>query len=148
MPCVATERIPPSAICVAVALFPNVSATVLISPAWPNPTDSVVPAKTGLHDFPPVWLGVGDSDPLIEDSHMFAGRLAGMNRQHRLAVYPGIPHGFSASAESVPMAAGATRDAAVFMKRAVDGVSDLLKAEKSDQEIQPFPLQRSARATS
>ncbi|RZS81351.1 alpha/beta hydrolase [Pigmentiphaga kullae] len=100
-----------------------------LGPAWPHPPDSVVPAKTGLHDFPPVWLGVGDADPLIEDSRMFAGRLAGMNRQHELTVYPGMPHGFSGYAESVPMAAGAARDAAVFMGRALGGVSGPLQRQ-------------------
>jgi len=92
-----------------------------LGPAWPNPPDSAIPAKTGLHDFPPVWLGVGDADPLVEDSRLFAGRLARTNRRHELVVYAGMPHGFSAYVETVPVAAEVARDAAVFMEQVIDG---------------------------
>lgn len=88
-----------------------------LGPAWPDPPASAIPARTDMRDCPPVWLGVGDADPLIEDSRLFAGQLAGMGRRHELMIYPGMPHGFSAYAEMAPAAAGATRDAAMFMEQ-------------------------------
>jgi len=53
-------------------------------------------------------------NPLIEDSRLFAERLAETERQHELVVYPGMPHRFSAYAEGVPVAVEAKRVAAFF----------------------------------
>ncbi|VCU69609.1 Carboxylesterase NlhH [Pigmentiphaga humi] len=88
--------------------------------AWPDPPTAAVPAKTGLDGFPPTWLGVGDADPLIEDSRQFAALLRDAGRPCELAVYPGMPHGFSAYGEDSPVARAATRDAAAFVARTLD----------------------------
>lgn len=89
--------------------------------AWSNPPNSAVPSKTKLHDCPPIWLGVGDADPLIEDSRLFAERLMEINRRHKLVVYPGMPHGFSGYGEISVEVVRATRDAAVFLEEVASG---------------------------
>ena len=66
-----------------------------------------------MRDCPPIWLGVGDVDPLIGDSRLFAERLANLERPHELTVYPGMPHGFSGYAA---MSAAAMREAAAFLE--------------------------------
>ncbi|WP_425543372.1 alpha/beta hydrolase [Pigmentiphaga daeguensis] len=78
-----------------------------------NPPDSAIPVRIEMRDCPPIWLGVGDVDPLIGDSRLFAERLANLERPHELTVYPGMPHGFSGYAA---MSAAAMREAAAFLE--------------------------------
>ncbi|MDX3905165.1 MAG: alpha/beta hydrolase [Pigmentiphaga sp.] len=92
-----------------------------LGPAWESPPAAAIPCKTDLRDFPPVWLGVGDADPLIEDSFQFAKLLHAADRPHRLHVYSGMPHGFSAYARQSAIAEMATADAAAFADAAIAG---------------------------
>ncbi|MPT56508.1 MAG: alpha/beta hydrolase [Alcaligenaceae bacterium] len=91
--------------------------------AWADPPAEAIPLKIAMRDCPPVWLGVGDVDPLVEDSRLFAERLASVGQPHKLAIYPGIPHGFSGYAEIAVGATLATQDAAMFLERIVASVA-------------------------
>jgi len=95
-----------------------------LGPAWGDPPASAIPAKTEIRDCLPIWLGVGNIDPLIEDSRLFAKQLASIRCPHELTVYPGMPHGFSAYSEISPDAAGATHDASAFLNQIVSGALD------------------------
>lgn len=59
------------------------------------PADSAaVPVQCDPAAFPPTWLGVGECDPLINDSLAFADKLKAAGVQHSLKRYPGLPHAF------------------------------------------------------
>ena len=55
---------------------------------------AAVPSQADLSGLPPAWLGVGDCDPLIMDSQLFADRLKAAGISHHLKIYPGVPHAF------------------------------------------------------
>jgi acetyl esterase len=73
---------------------------------------AAVPAQAGLAGFPPVWLGAGECDPLIEDSLEFAGKLEAAGIPHELKRYPGVPHAFVMMSRLYPGADAALDDAA------------------------------------
>ena len=55
---------------------------------------AAIPTEGKLSGLPPTWLGVGDCDPLISDSLIFAQRLKAAGISHHLEIYPGVPHAF------------------------------------------------------
>ena len=55
---------------------------------------AAVPTQANLSGLPPTWLGVGDCDPLIVDSQLFAQRLKAAGVSHLFKIYPGVPHAF------------------------------------------------------
>ncbi len=82
-----------------------------------SPPDEAVPLKAKVASFPPVWLGVGDADPLIEDSQAFSQRLREAGILHALHVYPGMPHGFTVFSNVSEVAGQALRDAVSFCQQ-------------------------------
>lgn len=90
-----------------------------LGPAWESPPPAAVPCKVDPEGMPPVWLGVGDADPLIEDSFQFARLLHEAKRPHRLHVYPGMPHGFTVYTRQSDIAGKAMADAADFVDAAL-----------------------------
>jgi acetyl esterase/lipase len=63
---------------------------------------AVSPMWAELHDLPPAILTVGTADWLLDESILFAGRLAAAGNEVELAVYPEGPHGV----ESMPTELG------------------------------------------
>ena len=55
---------------------------------------AAVPTQSDLSGLPPTWLGVGDCDPLIVDSQLFAQGLKAAGVSHLFKIYPGVPHAF------------------------------------------------------
>eukprot|EP00743_Colponemidia_sp_Colp-15_P006203 GILK01006672.1.p1 GENE.GILK01006672.1~~GILK01006672.1.p1 ORF type:complete len:819 (-),score=180.26 GILK01006672.1:33-2489(-) len=74
--------------CLAAYLGPNADPTTdpYLSPA-------IAPDDI-LSKFPPTSIMVGSKDPLHDDCVRFTHRLQNLNRQVRLKVYEGMPHGF------------------------------------------------------
>jgi len=60
------------------------------------------PLNGSLEGLPPTWLGVGDLDPLHDDTLLLAARLRKQGTPHRLTIYNGYPHGFLRLMEHVP----------------------------------------------
>lgn len=85
-----------------------------------DPTEAdpaAVPMLADVEGLPPVWLGVGDADPLLDDTVQFAEKLCSAGVQTEVKIYPGLPHGFVMLTRLFDGAADAVRDAA----RAVQG---------------------------
>jgi acetyl esterase len=76
------------------------------------------PAWNDLHDLPPAILTVGTADWLLDESVLFAGRLAAAGNEVELAVYPEGPHGV----ESMPTALGRAASARIhgFLRSKLD----------------------------
>jgi len=82
-----------------------------------SPPDEAVPLRAKVASFPPVWLGVGAADPLIEDSQAFSQRLREAGILHALHVYPGMPHGFTVFSNVSEVAGQALKDAVSFCQQ-------------------------------
>jgi acetyl esterase len=79
-------------------------------PAEADP--AAVPLKVDPDGLPPVWLGVGDADPLLDDTVEFADKLCSAGVPCEVKIYPGLPHGFVMLNRLFDGAAAAVRDAA------------------------------------
>lgn len=55
---------------------------------------AITPMDLDFEEAPPALLAVGDQDPLLRSSKIFAERLAAGGHAHELKVYPGEGHGF------------------------------------------------------
>jgi acetyl esterase len=71
-----------------------------------------VPLLGEMRGLPPMWLGVGDDDPLMKDSLALAGKLHGAGVPYEVKVYPGLPHAFVMFNRIFTGAVLAIRDAA------------------------------------
>lgn len=64
--------------------------------AWASPLRLLEAAATPLTNFPPTWVGVGGSDPILGDSERLARVLAARRVPCTLRRYPGRGHAFFA----------------------------------------------------
>ncbi|MGH9374932.1 MAG: alpha/beta hydrolase [Terriglobia bacterium] len=71
-----------------------------------------VPLLAGMGGLPPMWLGVGDADPLLKDTLALAEKLRAAAVPHQVVVYPGLPHAFAMLNRIFAGAVEAIRDAA------------------------------------
>lgn len=71
-----------------------------------------VPLLGEVRGLPPMWLGVGDDDPLIKDTLALAAKLGDAGVPHEVKVYPGLPHAFIMLNRIFTGAVLAIRDAA------------------------------------
>jgi len=55
---------------------------------------NAVPLLDPLNDMPPVWIGVGEDDPLKEDSIQLCEKLSNNSSLVSMKVYPQLPHAF------------------------------------------------------
>jgi acetyl esterase len=78
----------------------------------PSTDPGAVPLLDPLHGLPPVWLGVGDTDPLLPDTLALDERLTAAGNRPELHRYPGMPHAFVMWTGSLAPALGALKDAA------------------------------------
>lgn len=78
----------------------------------------VAPLVGAMSGLPPAHLIVGDLDPLIDDSHALARRLADANVAYTLKVYPGLPHGFIRSSPFAATVKSAVSECASALARA------------------------------
>ncbi len=78
----------------------------------------VAPLNGVMSGLPPAHLIVGDLDPLIDDSHALAKRLADANVPHTLRVYEGLTHGFIRAGPYSATVRRAVSDCAAALTRA------------------------------
>jgi acetyl esterase len=76
----------------------------------------VIPMRADVSAFPPAWLGVGECDPLMNDSVQFAEKLRAANVLCELKRYPGVPHAFVMLSRLYDGATSALRDAAAALR--------------------------------
>ena len=55
---------------------------------------NAVPLLDDLHGLPPVWLGVGEDDPLMKDTLEVNRKILASGGQSTLVCYPNLPHAF------------------------------------------------------
>lgn len=53
-----------------------------------------VPLVGEMRGLPPMWLAVGDDDPLMKDTLALAEKLRDAGVPHEVKIYPGLPHAF------------------------------------------------------
>jgi acetyl esterase len=87
-------------------------ANYLGSDALP-PNPAAVPIAMPVDGFPPTWLGVGESDPLLDDTVEFAAKLEAARIPVTVKRYPGLPHGFVMTNRLCAPADRAIEDAAI-----------------------------------
>ena len=75
-----------------------------------------IPLNADVSCLPPTWLGVGECDPLLNDSLQFADKLRAANVPCELKRYPGVPHAFLMLSRLYDGAVSALRDAAAALK--------------------------------
>lgn len=78
----------------------------------PSSDAGAVPLQGDMHALPPMWLGVGEDDPLMGDTLALAGKLQAAKVAHELVRYPGLPHGFVMWSGVLQPALGALHSAA------------------------------------
>lgn len=101
---------PPSIVEADIATQDGFAKNPLISPL--HVSDAI------LSRFPPVYICVGEFDPLIDESLAFAKRLKAFSKLEKFQVYEGLPHGFlSITDKYVGEGAVAVRDTAENLKK-------------------------------
>ena len=75
-----------------------------------------IPLRADVSSLPPTWLGVGECDPLLNDSLQFADRLRAANVPCELKRYPGVPHAFVMLSRLYDGAVAALNDSASALK--------------------------------
>ena len=70
------------------------------------------PLNGRLANVPDAWLGVGNLDPLIDDSRELAAQLNALGKPCQLRIFPGYTHGFLRLCERLPGAASAINEGA------------------------------------
>ncbi len=78
----------------------------------------VSPQKARLQGLPPAHLIVGSLDPLQDDNHALAARLASAGVTHRLECYAGLTHGFIRYGNLIATADRAVTDCAAALAAA------------------------------
>ena len=81
----------------------------------------VAPLAGSLAGSPPAWIGVGELDPLLDDSVDLSAALTAAAVPNELRVYSGLTHGFIRFGGRVPAVRGAIRDAAVAARKLAEG---------------------------
>ena len=79
----------------------------------------VAPLTAKMAGLPPAHLIVGSLDPLIDDSHALAQKLADANVARTLTVYEGLPHGFIRSSPFSDTVRRALAECAAALTRAL-----------------------------
>ena len=82
-----------------------------------NPVPDAVPLEADVAGLPPCWLGVGNVDPLLDDTLRFCEKLRFAGVTCQVKRYPGLPHAFVMLNRLFPPAADAVRDAAEQARR-------------------------------
>lgn len=85
-------------------------------------SDHPVVLKGSLAGLPPVWMGVGDADPLLQDTQAMAHGLAAESTPHLIKVYPGMPHAFLAMSRFLTIANDAIIEAAYVARQLANGL--------------------------
>ncbi len=75
-----------------------------------------IPMSADVAALPPTWLGVGECDPLLDDSLQFADKLRTANVPCELKRYPGVPHAFVMLNRLYDGAASALMDSATALR--------------------------------
>ena len=78
-----------------------------------------MPLEADVAGLPSVWLGVGEADPLLDDTLKLAEKLREARVPHEVKRYPGLPHAFVMVTWLYEGAAHALRDAAATAQRFV-----------------------------
>jgi acetyl esterase len=78
----------------------------------PSTDNNAVPLLNSFKDMPPAWIGVGESDPLIEDSQDLYKKLSEYSNQVSIKTYPDLPHAFVMFSGSLLPAYEALKEAA------------------------------------
>jgi acetyl esterase len=79
-----------------------------------DPEPSAIPARQPVEGLPPAWLGVGNLDPLLEDTLAMHGRMTAAGVRCTLQRYPGLPHAFMNFTRLFPGAVDVLDDALRF----------------------------------
>jgi acetyl esterase len=79
----------------------------------PSSDKNAVPLLDSLHAMPPTWIGVGEDDPLLEDSITLFEKLSMHSSRVVLKRYPNLPHAFVMFSGTLSPAFEALRDAAL-----------------------------------
>jgi acetyl esterase len=79
-----------------------------------DPEPSAIPARQPVDGLPPTWLGVGDLDPLLQDTLAMHERMAAAGVRCTLQRYPGLPHAFMNMTRLFPGAVDILDDAIRF----------------------------------
>ena len=77
---------------------------------------NAVPLLDDLHDLPPVWLGVGEDDPLMKDTVETDRKIIASGGKSTLVSYPKLPHAFVMYSGSLKPAYEALQTAALAAK--------------------------------
>jgi acetyl esterase len=75
-----------------------------------------IPMRAEVSLLPPTWLGVGECDPLMNDSIQFTEKLRAANVLCELKRYPGVPHAFVMLSRLYDGATRALQDAAAALR--------------------------------
>ena len=78
--------------------------------------DAAIPLRADVSALPPTWLGVGECDPLLDDSLQFADKLRAAHVPCELKRYPGVPHAFVMLNRLYDGAASALLDSATALR--------------------------------
>jgi len=60
----------------------------------PMNQNGAVPLQEDLNNLPPIWLAVGEDDPLIADTQKLFNQLSALGATPQLCIIPQLPHGF------------------------------------------------------
>jgi acetyl esterase len=77
---------------------------------------NAVPLLDDLHGLPPVWLGVGEDDPLMKDTVEVNRKIIAAGGQSTLVSYPKLPHAFVMYSGTLKPAYDALKSAAMASK--------------------------------
>ena len=75
----------------------------------------VSPIYADLTGLPPLFIQVGDSEVLLDDSRRVAANASKAGVAATLQIWPGVPHGWQIFAPVLPEARAALRDASAFI---------------------------------
>jgi acetyl esterase len=84
-----------------------------------NANPDAVPLQADVAGLPPCWLGVGDADPLLDDTLRFCEKLRMARVSCEVKRYAGLPHAFVMLNRLFEPAANAVCDAAAVAQRFV-----------------------------
>jgi acetyl esterase len=84
-----------------------------------NAEPDAVPLEADVAGLPPCWLGVGEADPLLDDTLRMCEKLRFARVACHVKRYPGLPHAFVMLSRIFEPAAAAIRDAAAAAQRFV-----------------------------
>jgi acetyl esterase len=77
---------------------------------------NAVPILDDLHGLPPVWLGVGEDDPLMKDTLEVNRKIIAAGGESTLITYPKLPHAFVMYSGTLKPAYEALKAAALACK--------------------------------